>query len=137
MHRFIYSYGNVNSTQHFKLSNKSKELLDKSMAVLDMGRVCHTNIIPIHYTMAIMNLKKEERDKFFQADNVFNVKLIADLEVIMHHKLKRYVTQLLLPLAAGKAGDFQKFLVCRAAPLGGRGSKIQGGLKILINFVRM
>ena len=70
------------------------------MAVLDMGRVCHTNnfvtactgvdrlIIPIHYIMAIMNLKKEERDKFFQADNVFNVKLIADLEVIMHHKLK-------------------------------------------------
>ena len=48
-------------------------------------------LVPVYYSMALLDLTKEERNRFFQAENVFAAKLVADLEVFMHHQLQQSV----------------------------------------------
>ena len=88
--------------KHFKSGSKSKELLDNCMAALEMSHGIHLTtwnatrmahfpkackrfdelLIPVYNAMVIMNLKQEEQDKLFQANNIFTMKLIADLQPI-------------------------------------------------------
>ena len=83
---------------HFANSVKSKEILDSFMATLGIEeihllswastRMAHfleacvqSNklLVPMYYTMYSCDLKKEERDAFFQAENIFVVKLLTDV----------------------------------------------------------
>ena len=48
-------------------------------------------LIPVYNAMVTMDLKLEERDKLFQANNIFTMKLIADLQPIMLNRLQRTV----------------------------------------------
>ena len=48
-------------------------------------------LIPVYNAMVTMDLKQEERDKLFQANNIFTMKLIADLQPIMLNRLQRTV----------------------------------------------
>ena len=97
--------------QHFKFSGKSKEFLDASMAALEMGHGMHLItwcatrmahfleaskrfdelLVPSYNAMFTMGLKKEDRDKLFQASNIFTMKLVADLHPVMHNRLQRTV----------------------------------------------
>ena len=40
-------------------------------------------LIPVCNAMVTMELKQEEQDKLFQANNIYTMKLIADLQPIM------------------------------------------------------
>ena len=87
------------AVKHFSTSCKSKEQLDRAMAVLDMKEVhilswsatrmahslescVHFNVIlvSVYCTMYSCNLKKEERDNLFTADHLFVMKLVTDLK---------------------------------------------------------
>ena len=46
---------------------------------------------PVYNAMVTMVLKQEEREKLFQANNIFTMKLIADLQPIMLDRLQRTV----------------------------------------------
>ena len=90
--------------KHFKFSSKSKELLDNCMAALEMSHGIHLMtwcttrmvhfleackrfdelLIPVYNAMVIMDLKQEERDKLFQANNIFTMKLIADQPIMLN-----------------------------------------------------
>ena len=48
-------------------------------------------LIPVYNAMVTMDLKQEERDKLFQANNIFTMKLITDLQPIMLNRLQRTV----------------------------------------------
>ena len=48
-------------------------------------------LIPVYNAMVTMDLKQEEQDKLFQANNIFTMKLIADLQPIMLNRLQRTV----------------------------------------------
>ena len=97
--------------KHFKFSSKSKELLDNCMAALEMSHGIHLVtwcttrmvhfleacksfdelLIPVYNAMVTMDPKQEEGDKLFQANNIFTMKLIADLQPIMLNRLQRTV----------------------------------------------
>ena len=97
--------------KYFKFSSKSKELLDNCMAALEMSHGIHLMtwcatrmahfleackrfdelLIPVYNAMVTMDLKQEERDKLFQANNIFTMKLITDLQPIMLNRLQRTV----------------------------------------------
>ena len=48
-------------------------------------------LILVYNAMVTMDLKQEERDKLFQVNNIFTMKLIADLQPIMLNRLQRTV----------------------------------------------
>ena len=50
-------------------------------------------LIRVYNAMVTMDLKQEERDKLFQANNIFTMKLIADLQPIMLNRLQRTVDE--------------------------------------------
>lgn len=107
-------YDNLKSVvKHFKFSGKSKELLDASMAMMEMGKGIHLVtwcatrmahflvackkfnelLVPVYNTMYTENLKREERDKLFQVESIFTLKVVADIHEIMHTKLLRPVAK--------------------------------------------
>ena len=97
--------------KHFKFGSKSKELLDNCMAAPEMSHGIHLMtwcatrmahfleackrfdelLIPVYNAMVTMDLKQEERDKLFQANNIFTMKLIADLQPIVLNILQHTV----------------------------------------------
>ena len=97
--------------KHFKFSGKSKEILVSSMAKLEMNKGIHLVtwcatrmahflvackrfndlLVPVYNSMYTENLKPEERDKLFEVENVFTLKVVSDIHGIMHNKLLRSV----------------------------------------------
>ena len=95
--------------KHFKSSGKSLELLNESMEVLEMSKGVHLMnwcatrmahflaacerfnvlLVPVYYTMYTANLKPEERDNLFHVDNIYTMKVVADIHGLMHNKLLR------------------------------------------------
>ena len=94
--------------KHFKFSSKSEKLLDNCMTALEMSHGIHLMawcatrmthfleackrfdelLIPVYNAMVTMDLKQEERDKLFQANSIFTIKLITDLQSIMLNRLQ-------------------------------------------------
>ena len=95
--------------KHFKFSSNSKKLLDNCMAALEMSHCIHLMtwcatrmahflevckrvdefLIPVYNAMVTMDPKQEERERLFQANNIFTMKLMADLQPIMLNRLQR------------------------------------------------
>ena len=50
-------------------------------------------VVPVYNTMFTSGLKVEERNKLFQAENIFTMKHVADLHDVMHNKLQRKVDE--------------------------------------------
>ena len=94
--------------KHFKFSSKSEKLLDNCMTALEMSHGIHLMawcatimthfleackrfdelLIPVYNAMVTMDLKQEEQDKLFQANSIFTIKLITDLQSIMLNRLQ-------------------------------------------------
>ena len=89
--------------KHFATSCKSKELLDEAIKMLELKEIhllssCSTRmahfltacvsfneiIIPVYDTMFTNNLRKEERDNLFTAENIYMVKLMCDINEIFY-----------------------------------------------------
>ena len=87
--------------KHFATSCKSKELLDEAIKMHELKEIhllswCSTRmthfltacvsfnetIIPVYDTMFTNNLRKEEQDNLFTAENIYTVKLMCDINDI-------------------------------------------------------
>ena len=95
--------------KHFKNSGKSLELLNKSIELLIMSKGvhlmnwcatrmahflvacerCNELLVPVYYTMYTADIKPEERDNLFHVENIYTMKVVADIHGLMHNKLLR------------------------------------------------
>ena len=91
--------------KHFESSIKNKEPLDQCMGFLQMTTIhliswCGTRIahfleaclvfnkllVPIHDTLFSLNIRKEERDILFTAENIYTLQVMCDLHHSFHDK---------------------------------------------------
>ena len=106
--------------KHFESSIKNKERLDQYMGFLEIKPIhliswCGTRmehfleacvvfnklLVDLHNTLFSLNIRKEERDILFTAENMYTLQVMRDLHHSFHGKYLRQVdksTQLVLTL---------------------------------------
>ena len=96
---------------HFENSSKSKEQLNEAISILELHKGVHMMswcatrmghfltacvkfnelLVAVYNTMYTSDLKKEERDCLFSAENIFTMKVMVDVNTIMYGKYLRAV----------------------------------------------
>ena len=97
-------------TKHFESSVKNKEKLNECMQMMNLTPIhliswCTTRmahfleacvvfeemLVPIHDTMFSLNIRNEERDVLFTAENLYTLKIMCDIYKDFHHGYVRMV----------------------------------------------